>query len=241
MRTRLARLSAILVLAWAIAPAAAVAGEYVMDEADIIGAEAEQRIEALSAELEAATPGAELAVLTVPSLEGASIEEFAEERFERLGVGAEDADNGVLLVVAVEDRRMRIEVGYGLEGALPDALAGDVIDTDLTPRFKEGDFTGGIEAAHSRMAGIIAGEYGVELQGLVQPVTTYVDEPPWLPYVVVAVFVIIVFVLISVAVRGNRRGGGGGFGGGWSGGDSGGGGGGFGGGDSGGGGASGGW
>lgn len=232
--------------------APAFGGTYVLDEAGIIDAETEARIEELSAKLEQATPAAELAVVTVNSLDGREIEEAAEERFEQLGVGSADADNGVLIYVAPDERRVRIEVGYGLEGALPDAKAGSVIDEQIIPRFKEGDFSGGIEAGHARVAAVIAEEYGVTIEGLDAAVTTYVDGPPWVPYVVMAVFLIIIVVLVSAAVRRGGRyidGGGGGFGGGgfgggdWGGGGGGdwGGGGGFGGGDSGGGGASGDW
>jgi len=90
--------------------------------------------------------GNQIAVLTVPSLEGESIEGYAEAVFKEWKLGQKGKDNGILLVVAPQDRRMRIEVGYGLEGTLPDSLAGSIIRNVMTPRFKTGDYNGGIEA-----------------------------------------------------------------------------------------------
>jgi len=240
-RGKVAFCAALVLLA--MVPASAFAGTYVLDEANIIDAETEARIEALSARVEAATPGAEIAVVTVEALGDASIEEYAEQRFETLGVGDKKANNGILLVVAPNDRRVRIEVGYGLEGALPDALAGDIIDVDLTPRFKDGDYSGGIEAGHARLAGIVAKEYSVDIEGAstAAPVTDITESPLGIA-IGLLMMALIIGAFIFIVIR--SRGGGGGWPGIWmsgggSDGDSGGGG--FGGGDSGGGGASGDW
>jgi len=88
----------------------------------------------------------QVVVLTVPSLEGENIEDYAEAVFKAWKLGQEGKDNGILVVVAPNDRRMRIEVGYGLEGMLPDGAAGDIIRNVMTPHFSSGDFDGGIEA-----------------------------------------------------------------------------------------------
>lgn len=93
--------------------------------------------------------GNQIAVLTVSSLNGESIEEYAEAVFKEWKLGQKGKDNGILVVVAPHDRRMRIEVGYGLEGAIPDSLAGSIIRNAMTPRFKSGDFDGGIDAGIS--------------------------------------------------------------------------------------------
>jgi uncharacterized protein len=93
--------------------------------------------------------GNQIAVLTIPSLEGDSIEEYAETVFKEWKLGQKDKDNGILVIVAPNDRRMRIEVGYGLEGTLPDSLAGSIIRNVMTPKFKTGDYNGGIEAGVS--------------------------------------------------------------------------------------------
>lgn len=90
--------------------------------------------------------GNQIAVLTVPTLDGEGIEEYALRVFEAWKLGQKGKDNGVLVVVAPNDRRMRIEVGYGLEGTLTDSLAGSIIRNVMTPRFKEGDYNSGVEA-----------------------------------------------------------------------------------------------
>jgi len=90
--------------------------------------------------------GDQIAVLTVPSLEGESIEEYAVKVFESWKLGKKGKDNGVLVIVAPKDRRMRIEVGYGLEGTLTDLAAGRIVRNVMTPRFKAGDYNGGIDA-----------------------------------------------------------------------------------------------
>ena len=89
----------------------------------------------------------QIAVLAVPTTEGEPIESFALRVAESWKLGHEGADNGILLVVAAKDRRARIEVGYGLEGAVPDAIAKRVIEDVMIPRFRAGDMPGGIEAA----------------------------------------------------------------------------------------------
>lgn len=86
----------------------------------------------------------QIAVLTIPTLDGESIEDYALRVFESWKLGQKGEDNGVLIVVVPNDRRMRIEVGYGLEGTLTDAMAGRIIQNIMAPRFKNGDFDGGI-------------------------------------------------------------------------------------------------
>lgn len=88
--------------------------------------------------------GNQIAVLTVPTLDGESIEDFAVKVFESWKLGRKGKDNGVLIVVVPNDRRMRIEVGYGLEGTLTDALAGRIIQQVMAPAFKKGNYEGGI-------------------------------------------------------------------------------------------------
>ncbi|MBL6956390.1 MAG: YgcG family protein [Chlorobium phaeobacteroides] len=86
----------------------------------------------------------QIAVLTIPTLDGESIEDYAVRVFELWKLGQKGEDNGVLIVVVPNDRRMRIEVGYGLEGTLTDAMAGRIIQNVMTPKFKNGDFDAGI-------------------------------------------------------------------------------------------------
>ena len=116
----------------------------VTDNAEILGADARTRLDELLRAHEQAT-GNQIAVLTVPTLDGESIEDFATRVFGAWKLGQKGKDNGVLVVVAPPDRQMRIEVGYGLEGALPDAAASRIVRDVMTPRFKAGDFDRGIE------------------------------------------------------------------------------------------------
>ena len=105
-----------------------------------------------------ARKGAQLAVLIVPSTQPETIEQYAVRVQERWKLGRKGVDDGVLLVVAKDDRRLRIEVGYGLEGIIPDAVAKRVIEEDIAPRFRQGDFHGGIRAGTERLMRLIDGE-----------------------------------------------------------------------------------
>ena len=133
----------------------------VVDEAGVVPEDARQRIDSQLRALEEST-GAQVAVLTISSLEGESLEDYSIQVVDTWRLGREDADDGVLLLVAVDDRQMRLEVGYGLEPVLTDATSGRILDGVLRPRFREGDFGGGIEAGVDAVAGIIRGE-AVEL------------------------------------------------------------------------------
>lgn len=115
----------------------------VVDQANIIQAETRTAIEQKLADLEAKS-GIQLVVATVASLEGQDIEPYANELFRNWKLGEKTKNNGVLLLVAPNERRVRIEVGYGLEGTLTDALSKVIVANAITPRFKAGDFSGGI-------------------------------------------------------------------------------------------------
>lgn len=102
--------------------------------------------------------GSQLQVLVVPSVLPEDIAQYAVRVYDQWRLGREGVDDGLLLVVAVEDRRVRIEVGYGLEGAIPDATASRVIQEYLVPRFRSGDFAGGITDATAVLVGLVDGE-----------------------------------------------------------------------------------
>jgi len=104
------------------------------------------------------TTGNQIVVLTIPSLDGGNIEEYASSVFGTWKLGRKGKDNGVLIIVVPNDRRMRIEVGYGLEGTLTDLVAGRIIRNIMAPRFKEGDFDGGLEAAVNVIIGTLEGK-----------------------------------------------------------------------------------
>ena len=115
----------------------------IVDQANIVSAETRQTIEPKLADLESKS-GIQLVVATVASLEGQEIEPYANELFRAWKLGEKAKNNGVLLLVAPKEHRVRIEVGYGLEGTLTDVLSKVIITNAITPRFKTGDFNGGI-------------------------------------------------------------------------------------------------
>src|SRR5262245_53718766 len=102
--------------------------------------------------------GSQIAVLIVPTTDGEAIEQFALRVAEAWKIGRKKVDDGALLVIAKNDRRLRIEVGYGLEGALTDVTTKRIIDEDITPKFKAGDFAGGVSAGVNRMIRVAEGE-----------------------------------------------------------------------------------
>ncbi|MDJ1159747.1 TPM domain-containing protein [Chelatococcus sp. SYSU_G07232] len=235
----------------------------VVDAASLLADEARARIAAKLEAHEGKTSD-QIVVATVPGLGDLSVEEYANRLFRRWALGAKDKNNGVLLLVAPRERKVRIEVGYGLEGALTDALSKVIITTAIAPRFKQGDFAGGIEAGVDAIAAILTGD-AEEWQ---RRATVRTEESGGLADILVLAALIFVLAIIVVvmlrttwsgrrAVRYHRtrgghwialpgptdRGGssGGWLGGGWSAGSSGGGGFSGGGGSSGGGGASGDW
>jgi len=236
---------------------------YVTDLAGALDPGTKTKLEALGTELEQKT-GAQLAIITVHSLEGESIENYANDLFGKLGVGGKKNDNGVLLLVCPDERKYRIEVGYGLEPIINDARAGDT-GRAMVPELRAKDYNGAIQTGAWQLAKYIADDKGVTLSG--QPQRRAAPQSnDTVSSIGVWVF-LVVLVLIFMAVKGGRggggggggwlwfilgmlmnsgggggyRGGGGGFGGGGGGYSGGGGFGGFGGGSSGGGGASGSW
>ncbi|WP_225894467.1 TPM domain-containing protein [Atlanticothrix silvestris] len=118
-------------------------GGWVTDMAGILSDETEAQINQMISELEA-KKGTEMAVVTVPKTSpSASPKKFATELFNYWGIGKKGQDNGILLLISVGDRRVEIETGYGVEAILPDAKVGNIIDTQIIPQFKKGDFAGG--------------------------------------------------------------------------------------------------
>jgi uncharacterized protein len=131
-------------------------GGYVNDFASVLDDSAEQYLEGFLEALERDTT-AEVIVVTVASLEGGTIEEYAVTLFAEWGLGQKADDNGVLLLVAPENRAVRIEVGYGLEPILPDGLAGEIIRTEIVPEFRAGNIPRGIGRGLDRISRILRG------------------------------------------------------------------------------------
>ncbi len=126
----------------------------VNDFANVIDPAVEAEIDRRLDLLEQKT-SSEIAVATIKSLDGMSSSDYANRLFKEWGVGQAKTDNGVLVVIAIDDRDMAIEVGYGLEGVLPDGLAGQIIRDDFTPRFRDGDYSGGIRNGVMRLADVV--------------------------------------------------------------------------------------
>lgn len=247
---------------FAQAPGAIQPAGYVTDVAGVISGETKAQLNALCNEVEQKT-GAQIAIVTIKSLEGNSIENYAVDLYKHFGVGAKSDNRGVLLLVAPGEHKYRIEVGYGLEPVINDARAGDA-GRAMVPLLRQSDYSAAIQAATEMLAKYIADDRGVTLSGLphARRAQPRHDTSIHLGLWPILILIWIIFSILRAtrgAGTGRRRrggwgsggwwigpigggwGGGGGFGG-SSGGFSGGGGfGGFGGGSSGGGGASGSW
>jgi uncharacterized protein len=129
----------------------------VVDQAGVMTAESRSDVEAKSKDLEDKS-GIQLVVATVKSLQGGDIETYANELFRFWKIGQAQKNNGVLLLVAPAEHKVRIEVGYGLEGTLTDALASVIISSAIIPRFKTGDFSGGIERGVDGIISVLGGD-----------------------------------------------------------------------------------
>jgi len=138
-----------------------------------------------------ARKGSQIAVLVVPTTEGEAIEQFSIRVAEAWKIGRKKIDDGALLVVASNDRHLRIEVGYGLEGALTDATSKRIIDEDITPKFRNGDFAGGISAGVNRMIRVIDGEkLPAPEPAHWQSRGPFNDIDPFNPFVLVGAFIL---------------------------------------------------
>lgn len=142
---------------------------HVNDYAGLLRPDTVLKLERYLAEFER-SDSTQLVVLTIASLDGAVLEEYALKVAEHWGIGQKGKDNGALLLIARDERKIRIEVGYGLEGQLTDLLAGRIIDLEISPRLRAGDFDGGVVAGVVAMAEAVRGDYqGTGGGGKAQP------------------------------------------------------------------------
>ncbi|MCX8094138.1 MAG: TPM domain-containing protein [Candidatus Goldbacteria bacterium] len=213
---------------------------WVNDYASLLTQEEKIKIESLISEFEHKT-GNEIAVVIIKSLEDNNLEDFTNRLFERWGIGKKGKDNGIMLFIALKERKIRIEIGYGLEAFISDSLAGNIIREVIVPYFKQNQYYDGIYAGVFEIASIIAQKTGVVLDKSYTPKVTRVNKIGSIVFLFIFIFFILpvfmrhpwLFLFFISSGRGGGRYYGGGFGGGGFGG--------FGGGLSGGGGASGGW
>jgi len=139
---------------------------YVMDLAGVINDNVEVTLNRYLRELEEKT-SSQMVVLSIDSLEGESIEDLSIRiAHDKWKLGQKGKDNGVLLLIAIQERKYRIEVGYGLEGVLPDSLAGSIGRQYLVPYFKKGDYSTGILTASLAVISEVASDAGVEITGM---------------------------------------------------------------------------
>jgi uncharacterized protein len=225
----------------------------VVDQAGVMTVQSRTDVEAKSKQLEDKS-GIQLVVATVKSLQGSDVETFANQLFRFWKLGEAKKNNGVLLLVAPAEHKVRIEVGYGLEGTLTDALSSVIISGAIIPRFKANDFSGGIERGVDGIVSVLSGDSAEwQQKANVRANDSSDDFTKLFPILLFVIVILVIWYLIhnaggpsSGGTQAGRRsvfvpyggswgssdwGGGGGFGGGFSGG----------GGSSGGGGASGGW
>jgi len=159
---------------------------------DLTGTLAEQQRSALEqtlAEFES-RKGSQIAVLLVPTTKPDSAVEYGVRVFDAWKLGRKGIDDGVLLLVAKEDRRVQIITGRGVEGPIPDAIAKRIVEEDITPRFKQGDFYGGVRAGADRMMRLIEGERFPAPRASSAP-----QAPRWLDGNMLFIAVIFVFIL----------------------------------------------
>lgn len=228
--------------------------DYVNDFAGVLSQQTVSQVDAVCSAVYRRA-NAQIVVITVKNLDGGDVDDFTARLEEKWKIGRKGSDRGVLILIAVEDHKYRIEVGYGLEGILPDAKAGD-IGRQMVPSLKQADYDSAVRIAAVGVAQVIAADSGVDLSQLARPGPSnqriqQIHLSPWQTILGGIVLLVVLFLLARSGLLwfllgmffGGGFGGGGGYGGGFGGG-SGGGGGGFsggGGGSSGGGGASGSW
>jgi uncharacterized protein len=222
---------------------------YVVDEANVLPPDAERALtERLKAFQE--RTGHQLAVATVASLQGTSVEDYGNRLFREWKLGDAARNDGALLLVAPNERKVRIEIGYGLEGDLTDAVSRLIIENAILPRFKAGDIPGGISRGADDVMAVFSGQAD-DYKARAAKLASEEEASPLVTIITICFWLLMLYLVLR-SIRGGggrsvrRRGapwviGGPGYGGGWSGGSGGGGFGGGGGGSSGGGGASGGW
>lgn len=135
---------------------------FVNDFADVIDDDVETELQAIGASLYKQTT-AQVVVVTVDSLDGYDVSEYALELGREWGVGSSETNNGVVLLMSVNDREVTIQVGYGLEGCLPDGKTGRILDTYAIPYLSEDDFSTGLYEAYKAIVSVVCEEYGIEL------------------------------------------------------------------------------
>jgi uncharacterized protein len=164
---------------------------HVNDYAGMLSPQMRQELEARLTAFER-SDSTQIVVLTIPALAGETLEEFSIKVAEAWRVGQKGVDNGAILLVAKQERKIRIEVGRGLEGKLTDLVSGRIIRGDISPRFKAGDFGGGIAAGVTAIMAVVKGEYKAQPRDLTQKRKS---APP--------IFTLVIFLLVACVFLGS--------------------------------------
>jgi uncharacterized protein len=171
----------------------------VNDAANVLSPEQRQILEQKLVALDDSTSN-QIAVVLIPTLDGYEVQEYANKLFREWGIGSKGTNNGVLILAAIDDRKVWIEVGYGLEGAIPDIVASDIYRKKIVPAFKEGNYYRGIDDAVNALGKAAAGEYKIKRERKGSGGTTGKS---------ILTFVIILFVVLMIVARGGGGKGGG--------------------------------
>jgi len=211
---------------------------YVQDYAHVLSNDVKSKINGIGTSLNQKTK-AQVVVVTTKTLQETPLEEYSLGILRQWGIGDKKLNNGVVMLFVIDDKKSRIEVGYGLEGALPDAKTGQIQDEYMLPFFKKGEYDNGILNGYAAVAGVVANEYGVQFDGQSKPVkavsqekSSFFDTLSTIGIAIVIVALVILdfiffggrFTLLILSLLNSRGGRGGGGGGGYGGGSGGGGG-----------------
>lgn len=178
---------------------------YVNDYANILDSSTKNHIISTAGTLEEKTT-AQLVVVTVDEIESGDIERFSNDLFNEWGIGSKAENNGVLMLIDVGGSQSRIEVGYGLEGILPDGKTGRIQDEFMIPYFKEGDFSEGILQGFDAIVGEVYKEYGYEYDGAVDLEDSWESEdaeeqsPGLAPFFIP--IILLIFILLDFKISG---------------------------------------
>lgn len=201
---------------------------YVYDAANLLDGATKQKIIQINKNYERTKEKPQIVVATVPNLQGTSVEDFAQKLATSWGIGNKEHNNGILILLSMEERKFRIHIGYGLEGAIPDGKSGQIQDR-VVPALSQGRYSEGLLETTVLIAREINKEYGYDDNAILtqelSDATPALSEPGGIP--MIAIVIIVLFILIFLFGGGGGRGGrrrrrypgafGGGFGGGYGG------------------------
>jgi uncharacterized protein len=191
-----------LVLVFLLLPGALFAADmpdyvgYVNDFAGVIDASDEQEITDLARSLEQ-NGGIQIAVVTVEQMGGESIEMYANRLANSWGIGSSEDDSGLLLLLAMQERQVRFEIGYGLEGDLPDGLVGRILDDYVLPPFREGDYSRGLKEGAFASAAVLARQREFSLDGIDENQYSVEDDPAS----EILSIIVVLFVIFGIMTR----------------------------------------